>query len=72
MSGMRRIGLFTHRIYSQEDYECFVIHECTIVLPESCRTDKEIQEMLEIPRVRCGDCYGCPNAKEALEKNDHR
>lgn len=65
---MRRIGLFTHRIYSQEDYDAFVIKECTIVLPESCRTEREIQEIVGSPRYKCGNCYGCPNAKEALER----
>ncbi len=63
---MQRIGKFTHRIYSEEDYNFSVIHECTIVLPDSCETEKDLQEILEIPTLQCEDCYGCPNAKEAL------
>ena len=69
---MQRIGLFTHRIYSQEDYDSFVIHECTIVLPECCRTERDIQEILDCPKYRCEDCYGCPNAKEALAREKEK
>lgn len=65
---MRHLGLFTHKIYSQEEYDIFVIRECTIVLPECCRTERDIQEILRIEANKCGQCYGCPNAKEERER----
>lgn len=63
---MKRIGMFTKRIYSQEEYDHFATPECCVVIPNCCKSDKDILEYTDLLQLgkECGQCLGCPVARD--------
>ena len=63
---MRRIGMFSKRIYSQEEHDHFAEPECCVVIPECCQTEKDILEYVDLLKLGkdCAGCLGCPVAKD--------
>lgn len=63
---MNRIGMFTKRIYSQEEHDHFAPPECCVVIPDCCRTDSDILEYADTIQLGkdCLKCLGCPAAKD--------
>lgn len=62
---MKRIGMFSKRIYSQEEYDHFALPECCVVIPECCKTYKDILEYIDLLKLgkECKGCLSCPIAK---------
>lgn len=61
-----RIGLFTHRIYTQEEYDNLDgdIGECCLVLPSSIKTEDEARPIVGARFDRCYNCFGCPESRK--------
>ena len=62
---MKGIGMFTGRIYESDERR--TAQECVL-----CITDKQADDEEQIRirytelRIRCQDCYGCPEAQKML------
>lgn len=63
---MRKIGVFTKHVYSEQEVEDTVIEECTFVLPSCCVNETDIVSFIETIEIgkHCSHCYGCPLSRE--------
>lgn len=61
---MKRLGLFTGKIYTQEDFDADTIRECCACLTDSEAADTEyvVDKHLSY-REHCVNCYGCPESQ---------
>ena len=65
---MKRIGIFSGKIYSQEDYDNDDIHECCLVLTseEEKYTEDQMTELHIKLMQKCDGCYGCPASRKEV------
>ena len=61
---MKRIGLYSGRIYSREDFENDRIKECAIQIP-SKMSKEEIEKLHKEKHKDCRGCYGCPESRRS-------
>lgn len=61
---MKRLGLFTGKIYTEDDFKEDKIHECCVCISDSGAADTEyvVDKHLSY-RDRCTNCYGCPESR---------
>ena len=59
---MRRLGLYSGKIYSEKESSMGIIRECTFVIPNSY-TDRDIETEHQRFRSRCNTCKKCYCAK---------
>lgn len=65
---MFRMGCFTKKIYTIEDYNNG-LEECCIRLPESVRKDTALLwRIQELTSKRCEHCRSCPAYQKAVKK----
>ena len=65
---MKRLGLFTGKIYTQEDFDNDKIHECCVCLTDSEAADTEyvVDKHITYHHERCINCYGCPESQSTF------
>lgn len=60
---MKRVGIFTGKVYSQEDYDVHRIHECCICVDPAYEEEEGIRRAKERQMVRkllvCAECNEC-------------
>lgn len=62
---MKRIGVFTGTIYSEEDYNNNIIKECIICIDPALPLEEGIEKARERQRIR--KIMTCPDCKDCLE-----
>ena len=61
---MKRLGFYSGRIYTQEDYNNDRIHECCHQLSDSQANDENYcDELFERYHKKCDGCHGCPESQ---------
>lgn len=64
---MKRLGLFTGKVYTQEDFDNHNIHECCLCITDSEAEDTEYIVNKHLSHMEeCRRCYGCPESRSAL------
>lgn len=71
---MKRVGIFSGKVYSQEDYDNDLIKECAVcVSPSASDQDEALAETIEYAscqRLRnCFTCFGCEAAKLTIGRD---
>jgi len=67
---MKRLGKFTGKIYSDEDFSNHKIHECaTLISDEEASDEKFIEEHHLRDLLDCMKCFNCPAAQGGIIKN---
>lgn len=66
---MKRVGIFSGRVYDEKDFTDFMIKECCYLV-----TDEEIGTLECLAKwtkrhERCEGCSGCPVARREERKN---
>ena len=61
---MTRMGMYTGRLYSDEDFQRDRIQECCRVLTSEEEKSCETMWVLSIAlKKKCAGCYGCPESR---------
>jgi len=58
---MKRLGRFTGKVYSQEDYDGDIIKECCLLISDEQASDEDFirkQHLKDI--IVCSSCLGLP------------
>ena len=67
-SGLRRLGLLSGKIYSDEDYQSGKIQECCFMIPRNY-SDKDIENEYNKRNLYCQCCQKCPAAAMTKKKS---
>ena len=72
---MLRVGIYSGKLYSQEDYDNDRIHECAIAVSPSAENQEEAirstSELASLKRIsKCVVCMGCPESQRKGEDNE--
>ena len=60
---MLRQGMYTGKIYTEEDFQEFRIKECCVLILEENNTEEKNKKRHEKIHMKCLSCNGCPEAK---------
>lgn len=61
---MKRLGIFTGRIYNQDDFEAGCIRECCrVITDEEAESIPVVMAVYAQEHLHCVGCFGCPESQ---------
>lgn len=68
---MKRLGLYSGRIYTQEDVDNYRIRECCLVLRDvEAENEQYVTEQYIKRHVDCSGCSGCPESRLGIRSRE--
>ena len=69
---MKRLGAFSGKIYTEEDFKSHNINECCrVISDEESKNEQFIKNTYTKIHENCSDCQGCPESMKRYDVSDN-